>query len=419
MSGAAQDCVATVELGGVEYAAREHQYEASVLQIADTFSIVIPAPDGRVLGADGSRTPIANVATMGAPAVLYLSDPNVQGGRKIPKLRGCVTGRRMASDAQSGTTLNVTGADLGWKLSTCGVVFSNIRGVKWVKFLQQQLGLTVNPVTGAVAADAYNLGFQGVRAGNLINRAIRLGRQAAQSDFQQDISPTLQEPRFQVEVGETIDSILVTYAKLDHFLINVSTDGWLQFFYPADSGVGKPYSATPLYQFFRYPAADPRSRLNNMINPVLDESADPLHTQVECWSTVIDTTDLDSTDPNAGRYHGVYVPPASPLPFRRLHTFTDTEQMSQARVDARAKWQYQRQVFDSWTYTFEAVGHSQNGAPFVEDTLCELHDLVFGIEGVFYVTEIAPSRRLARAGADKGAGTRCRITVKKAGLLAA
>lgn len=411
---ATQDAIAVVTIGGVQYEAREHSYQASVLRIADTFSVTLPAPEGRVLGADGSRVPMADVATMGQSVEFALSDPSVQGGARITKLRGVVTGRRMQADRDSGTVLQVTGADLGWWLSSCGQVFRNLRGVKWITWLQKNLGLTVD-ATGAVIKDAFGWGFQGVRAGNFVNRSLRLGRQVVQSDFQQEIQPSIIEPRFQIDVGQTLDSMMIQFAKLDHFLVNVSSDGFLQFFQPH-------YNQAPLYSFFHFPASDARHRQNNVIGPILEESADPLYTKIECWSTVVDTTDNDPFDPNAGRYRGRFpkTGETTTLPAHRLYTFTDTEQMGKDRVDARAKWQWQRGLFDSWTYTFETVGHSQNGIPFVEDTMCELHEAVYGLDGLFYVSQVEPVRKLARPGFDtSGAGTRCKVALKKPGLLAA
>src|SRR5579871_476388 len=408
-----QDCVAFVNIGGVDYEAREHKYSATVLKLADTFSITIPAPDGKVRGLDGSQTPIANVATMGARVTLAMSDPNVRGGERVTKLRGIVAGRRMQTDRDGGTTLAVTGADLGWMFSSCGRVFQNLRGLTWLEFLKKVCGLTVDPVTGSVVADAFGWGIQGVRQTNVINRKLRLGRQVVESDFQRAAAAktSLLVPRFQIEVGETIDQRMIQLAKIDHFLVNVSTDGFLQIFQPD-------YSQAPLYSFFRYPTTDTRRKQNNIIDPSVEESGDSLYTRVQCWSSVVDTTNKDPTNPNAGRYYGKFEN-TSTLPFQRLYTFTDPEQMGQDRVTSRARWQWQRFLFDSWTYSFETVGHSQNGVPFVEDTMCELHDLLYGYEGVFYVAGVEPSRKLARPGFDRGSGSRCRITLKKPNLLAA
>lgn len=403
-----QDCVAYINIGGVDYLAREHRYSATVLRLSDTASVTIPAPDGKVRGADGSQTPIKNVATMGQAVEFALADPNVKGGARIKKFSGTVTGRQMQG-GRDGTTLAVTVADQGWKLSSCGPVFQNLRGLTWRKFFSKLCGIEVD-ATGAVTADRYGWGFQGIRAGNAFNRAVRLGRQVAQSDFSQEVSPSIMEPRFQVEVGQTLDALAIQYAKIDGFLVNVSTDGWIQIFRPN-------YTQQPLYSFYRSASESGRKR-NNVMNPAVEESADGLYTHVECWSSVIDTTDNDPTNPNAGRYHGEYDNTGT-LPFARRYTFTDTEQMGQSRVDQRAKWQFQRFLFDSWTYSFETVGHSQGGNPFVEDTMASLTDAVYGYEGLFYVAAVEPSRKLARPGFDPSAGTRTKITLKRANLLGA
>lgn len=411
-----QDSQAYVQIDGVDYLAREWSYQASVLRIADTFSATIPAPNGRVIAADGSTVPIADVATMGANVKLSIAEPVVAGGVRVPKLIGRVTGRRMQSESGGGTVLAVSGADLGWHLSSCGQVFRNLRGVMWRDFIAKNCGFTVGEVNAATnraptVSDSYGWGFAGVGGGNAINRRIRQGRAGVEA-FISGKQDAIVPPRFQVEVGQTIDSLLIQYAKLDHFLINVSTDGWLQIFQPD-------YTQAATYQFFHYGADDARRAKNNVIGPVVDESADGLYTKVECWSTVVDTLNVDHKSPNAGRYRGKYIN-AGTLPFPRFLTFTDTEQMGQDRVNKRAQWQWQRGVFDSYSISFETVGHSQNGVPFVEDTMATFTSTVYGIDGLFYVESVNPTRKLAPPGVSKsGAGTRCKITLRKPGLLAA
>jgi hypothetical protein len=409
-----QDSVAFVTIDGVDYAAREHKYAASVLRLADSCSAVIPAPEGKVLGADGKSVSVSDVATMGAPLSFALADPNVNGGKRVAKFSGVVTGRQFSQSLEGGLVLNVTGADLGWKLSSCGPAHLNLRGLTWSKFLAKVCGLTVDG-KGNVTADAFGWGFKGAGSDNTVNRKLRLGRQTVQSDFDRRAAAktSLLIPRFQIEPGETIDSVIVKYAKIDHFLVNVSTDGWIQIFRPD-------YAQKASYSFFHYPTSDSNHKKNNVIGPMFSETADSLYTRVECWSTVVDGVNNDPTDQNAGTYRGKFLN-AGTLPFLRAYTFSDAEQMGQDRVDARAKWQWQRGQFDAWTYKFTAVGHSQSGVPFVEDTMCELHDAVYGIDGLFYVSAVEPSRKLARPGKDSGsgAGTRCEITLKRPNFLAA
>ena len=416
-----QDTIATVLIDGVEYQAREHGYNAAVMQLSDDFKVTLPAPGGKVRGPDGTQIAVADACPVGAPAQFYLSDPNVQGGAKVLKLRGRITGRAIESDPASGTVLCLAGKDLGWHLSGCPKVHVNIRGLTWRQFAGKLLGMTLDP-TGKVTDDAFGWGFKGVGTGNVNNRTIKLGRQTVESDFQRASQEqnSIKLPRFQTEPGQTFDSILCQYARINHYLVNVSTDGWLQIFKPAQrTGSSAPYTDEPRYVFHHHAAEDSRSRLNNVMRPRMEESGDGYFTRVECWSSVIDTINsAQSTDYNAGTYHGSFANIGT-LPFDRLYTFADGEQMGTAAVNARAKWQWQRFLWDGWTYTFETVGHSQGGFPFVDDTLCELHDSVYGLDGVYYVAGIECSRKLARPGFDRSAGTRTRITLKKSGLLVA
>lgn len=421
------DCVAFIEIGGVEIQCRDYKYTANVLKLADKFSVTIPAPNGKVASIDGTSYDVLKIATMGDAVTFYLSDPEVQAGAKLPKLRGRVTGRNIRSDA-SGLVLSVTGADLAWHLTSCGRVFKSLRGLTWLQFASRLLGMTLNPTTGEVTSDPNQWGFSGFGNNNVFNRKIRLGRVSAEQAFREEsFQQGLVIPRIQVEVGQTLDSLLVQYARLDGYLVNMSTDGWLQIFRPAWDGVtvdsagkAKPYTAAPLYTF---------THPGNVIAGSLsfDEDGGSLYSHLECWNTVIDTTDNDPTNQNAGRYHGTFDTAIGQIPFsfERRYTFSDAEQYGgdpttgQSRVNARAKWQWQRFAFDAQTITFEVRGHSQGGVPFVEDTLCTFRSDVLGIDDVFYVSQVEPYKKLAGAGFDKNAGTRTKITLNRSGLLAA
>jgi len=403
-----EDCIATVSVGGVEYEAREHNYTANVMKLADEFRVTLPAPYGFVRGVDGIKTPLKDIhAQRGAEVKFTLSDPNVQGGRKIDTMIGVAVGFQMNADPNNGTQLVLTGADLGWKLSTCGPVKKNLRGLVWRDFLDQ---LIMDP--------ELNLGFRGVRGGNLVSQKIKLGRQVVESDFQQETQGgSIIPPRFQIEVGQTLDSILIQYARLSGYLVNTSADGYFCFFKPAsEDGTQKPYTVPASYFFNHH--ADARRDQNNVMRPTMEVDCSELYTHVECWNTVIDTTDLDTTDPNAGRYHGEFSILGT-LPFSRRLTFSDPEQMGETRANARAKWMWQRGMFQAETHSFEAVGHSQDGKPFLEDTIASYSNSVYGAEGLYYVVSVEKSRKLANAGFDRNAGTKTKLTVKPVGFLAA
>jgi hypothetical protein len=379
-----------------------------------------------VYGNNGYTQDAIKVANMGDAVTLWVSDPSVQGGKKIAKLMGRVTGRSIRPSS-SGTVLQVTGADLGWHLSSCGEAIRSLRGLTWLQFAAKMLGLTLNPSTGEVTNDAYQWGFQGIGTSNVLGRKLKLGRQEEDIEFQQRTStPQIILPRIQVEIGQTLDSLLIQYARLDGYLVNVSADGWLQIFKPASGDGVTAYSAQPLYTF---------THPGNILKDTLDfeESADGLYTHVECHNTVIDTVLQDSINQNAGRYHGQFDPAIGerPFAFERRYTFSDPEQyggepsnpdgstVSGGRVKARAKWQWQRFMFDAQTITFEVQGHAQNGVPYVEDSLCSFKSEVLGLDGIYYIAAIEYSRKLARRGFDSGAGTRTKLTLKPTGLLAA
>ncbi len=416
------DAIAIVEIGGIEYESTSHRYQASVLKLADSFKVTIPAPNGKVLGATGYRASVMNVAQMGDPITLWISDPAVQNGRKVEKLRGRVIARNITSTA-SGTVMEISGADLGWHLSSCGPVFRSLRGLTWMTFAAKMLGLTLDG-DGKVTADANGWGFEGVGNNNVTNRALRQGRTGANQAFNRLALKQrgILLPRIQVEIGQTLDALMIQYARLDGFLVNVSTDGWIQIFKPASSDGVTPYNAPVQYQFIH--GGDQGNVLLGTL--VFDEKADGLYTHVECYNTVIDDTNNDPANQNRGVYHGKFDPAIGerPFSFERRHVFSDAEQYSNyqdgtSRVNARARWQWQRFKFDSQTITFEVSGHSQGGVPFVEDTRATFKSDTLGLDGTYYVAAVEPYRKLAAKGFDSAAGTKCKITLKQDGLLGA
>ena len=456
------DAVCLINIGSVDYECREHIYESRVLQIADPFSVTIPAPNGKVLGSDGRQVSMMEVAKMGSPVTISMKDPNVNGESPVLKLTGLVTKRSLQTTRDGGCVLAVAGADIGWYLGSCATVFKNLQGLLWPQFLSRVCGLTVNATSNSnewsvvTGGDQYGWGFKGVRKDNTINSSMKgggkgaklakqqketkerntaiavineqnrlrrigeLGRELTNIEISQIWTPTVPMPVYQTEVGETIDEMMVKFARFDFFLINVSADGWLQIFRPN-------YTDPPKYKFYRYLATDPRCSMNNIQNPVLDETAETLFTRAECWTTVVnpiihpEAVPANVADINAGRYHGSYPLKGAAssedftyFPKHRLHTYTDQNQMSKARADTRSKWKFSKGVFDSWTYTFSTPGHSQDGISFVEDSLCEIHDEVYGIDGTYYISDIKCTRKFASPGIDRSGtvGTKTEFTVR-------
>lgn len=399
---------AYVEVDGVEYEARDFMFTDDSLTLADEWSVTLPCSDGKATALDGRRVPIADFKE-GALVRFRESDPDVEGGAKIPKMVGRLIDIADSNDERNGFTVTLSGYDLGWHLTTGhGPVFQNYRGVKWETLIKR---LVLNP------ADKW--GFAGVRLGNLENVKTKIGARAALESAKfagakDKPDPGAIQPRFQIEVGQSIGPMLIDTAKWERRLVNVSADGWLQVYTPSTS------ASPTLYEFHHQSAEQdhiyPR---NNVLGSSLRRSASGLNTVTQCWTTVVrPPANADTDDPNRGRYNGQYVD-ADLLPFTRRNTFSDGNQMGRTRAERRAKWAHDRGIFDSWEYSFTATGHSQNGVPFVSDTIASLRDTVRGVSGVFYVQRVRLIRKLAGAGVSQGTGTMTQITLRLPDLLGA
>lgn len=396
--------IAVVEIGGRQYDTKQHHYVSDVLRLGDEFAADIPIPSGKAMLRSGGEVSAPDVAHLGDLVRLYVSDPAVSAGKLTLKMTGRVTGRQLQGNSRSGHLLRVQGADLGWHLmATHGKPLVAIQGLTYGELLRRVL----DP----------SWGFSGVRTGNAENLRLKLGRTGINLHNQRISNSKGVKPRLQIEVGQSISDVILRWAKLAGYLVNVSADGWLQFFSPQSPQSG----GKALYGFHRHAAVSGRGQKNNVLSASLRESIDGLYTDVECWTTIVTPPEGDkkaTDDPNYGRYHGAYHAPKT-LPFKRLQTFSDPDCIGKKAVDQRAKWQWQRGQFQAWTYEATVPGHSQDGLYYEPDTLCTVDDSIYGVKGTFYISSVRYNRQLARTGADMGgeSGTTTTLTIKPAGML--
>lgn len=396
-----------LEIDGTEFEARDWAWQSDVIQLADQWSVTLPCPEGKAITTDGRRVPAGEIRE-GAKVRFFACDPEVEDGAKLLKITGRLVDIADSQDEQGGYVLSLSGFDLGWHLTTGhGQVFKNIRGVKWGTFLNQ-----------VVLDPSLKWGFAGVRSGNLENQSTRIGPRAAieAARFKGTKEggtpqPGAIQPRFQIEVGQSVGPLLIELAKWQRYLVNVSADGWLQFFQPTNA-------STPFY-YFHHELARGRQPMGNIRGSKLRRSASGLYTRTECWTSIVTPpANADTEDPNFGRYNGIYVD-ADLLPFSRRMTFSDANQLGKQRAARRAKWQHDRGIFDSWQYTFRVQGHSQGGMPFEPDTIASLRDVVRGLEGNYYVQSVRCARILPSGGVSSDAGTYAELILRKPGLLGA
>lgn len=425
-----------LEIDGTEFEARDWAWQSDILQLSDQWSVTLPCPEGKSVTTDGKRVPVAEIKP-GAKVRFFATDPNVEGGAKLLKMTGRLVTKSDGSDDRGGYVLNLAGFDLGWHLTTGhGPVFKNIRGVSWTKFIEELVlhdsvsystkklvedasaGISRVVVTRNTTLTDNGWGFAGVRLGTLEGLSTKIGPRAAieAARFKGTKEggkpqPGAIQPRFQVEVGQSIGPLLIELAKWQRFFVNVSADGWLQFFQPTNA-------STPFY-YFHHELARERQPMGNIRNSRLTDSADGLYTRTECWTSIVTPpANADSDDPNFGRYKGAFDDPDI-LPFIRRHTFSDPNQLGKEKASERAKWAHDRGVFDSWQYTFRVQGHSQDGMPFEPDTIASLRDTVRGLSGNYYVQSVRCARILPSGGVSSDAGTYSDIVLRKTGLLGA
>lgn len=359
---------------------KEYSYDSDILTITDPFACTVGNPEGRYIGK----------ISPGDLVTYYMSDPDVSAGVNTPKIKGVITGISSTSDAHSGTQIMLTGADLGWFIENCpGPLWQRYRG----KSFNQILSLVLDKTWG----------FTGVRPGNDFNRRVKLGRAGLGLD---KVPPLTNPPPIQFEPGQPISDVLVTLARRDKLLVNVSADGYLQFFQPN-------YNQEALYRFDFHKTSESLRYFNNVESVKLTQKLDGVYTDVICIGQVAyPPFGGTSGNVNEGKIRGRYKPATNPLMFNRTHSFSDAEQMSKTNSDLRAQWKWQRGAFDSWVYEITVKGHSQKGHFFESDTMCEVNDTVTGVVGTYYVSAVRYNRSMSK-------GTTTTLTIRKPGLLGA
>lgn len=368
---------------------KDYAIKDDVIGLGDDFCLTVANPDGRHTDQilDGARCRV------------WMQDPRVQNGAPILQLKGVIVRQRVQVSPSGGMEILVQGADYGWHLqNNDGPPLFNMEGVTLDYFLQH----VIDP--------SWDFG-PAILTDNEENRKLNQGRLGLTRVIQKAARAIL--PPIQIEPGQNIAQILIEYAKREQLLVNVTSDGSLALFRP---NYGQPISCS----FDFHPSTSDERVRNNVKMPVLDRSIEGLYTDVSCFTTRVrpDRTQ-DTHNFNEGRIRGDYQN-LDTLPFRRRRTFTDQEQIGQAKADARARWMYLRGLHDSWTLTFTVAGHVQNGLYYAADTMCDLRMPAFGVERSGYITSVQKCRKMARGiDASPETGTFSRIAVHLPGVLAA
>jgi prophage tail gpP-like protein len=332
------------------------------------------------------------------------STSSVNGGAQVQKVTGRVVRRRYGS-ADEGTVLRIVGADLGWHLlNSCAPWKFNLQKCSYETLLKK------------VLLDGASWGFSGVRAGNDISRHLKLGRRGVAIQINPGV--TIPIARIQVEPGEVWWDVLSLYAKRLGYLVNVSGDGYLQFFRPN-------YTQNTTYRLEYHRADDVDTVRNNVQAAALEETLEGRFSRVDLtWEQVFSPVANQNGDPNAGKYTASALATGSAFAYgpRFLYRRTgqDSETLSSSQGSQRADWTLRRGYFDSWTASYTVRGHYQlvtetglygrEGVFWESDTMASVVDDVLGINGKHYVSAVRCRRSMAE-------GDVTEITVKKPDLL--
>lgn len=383
-------------------------YSSDILTLGDPFAVAVPDPRGKWRGK----------LNVGDPIDFSLSHQDVANGAKTLKVSGIITERTCTSENGRGTVIMLKCADLGYHLvHNDAPIWMNLKGIK----LDKLIDACVFPERRWPGkASATGWGFKGVRIGNIPNRIGKKGKKArgvlsahaatrSEQTLNSQASVLTPIAVIQAEPGEKIADLLIAHARRLGWLINVSFDGWLQIFRPD-------YSQNPSYTIEYHAPEDVESVRNNVQNATMTENLDSIYTEVFCVGEVVwkDVTlaAASANDPNAGKFKGRWHPSPSPLPFAHRVSFTDGERTTRAQATQRAKWRYERGLFDSWTAIYEVRGHGQNGVWWEADTMVHVNDTINGIVGNYYVQAVRCDRTMQK-------GDVTTVIVKRPGLLAA
>jgi hypothetical protein len=414
-------------IGGRDYDnIRDYSWDSTIEVLGDVCAVSLENEDGR----------LSDAFSLGQSLQFWIADPSVGGGREIKKFDGIVTHIEFASDVQGGETIVIQGADKGWHLMhNCGPYHVGLEGITFPVLLER----LIDPAWG----------LQGVRQGNDFNRTLRQGRTAAeraaakraraqaqaslsaqQEKLQAAIAadPTNQTlkqglagiqreialrqnytailPPIQVQPGQMVGQIIIAYAQRQGLLLNVSSDGWLQFFTP---NYQQPVTGVLHY----HKSTESERRYNNVLPPVrITREIGPLYTRVMCAGARVEApVEHDTANFNEGKFAREFSD-ASLLPFPRLLTFADGEAINRKIARNRAEWRLRTGRYNSFSAQYTVEGHSQNGFFWECDTPVAVEDTVHRVPNTLYCTGVHYYGRPGEQG-----GTLTTLTLREMNLL--
>lgn len=353
-------------------------YSSSVMAIAEEAHFT-------VINKNGKYTPYLR---LGETVEFELQNAAINGGAPTVRHRGRIV-RRTPSMSNSGDTIAIVSADLGWHLQNSHLpLWANLQNITYADLC--------DPASSPLIEKSW--GFKGLRFEGDTRRRLKLGVAGAMALSKQVLDPV---HRIQVEAGEAPAEKITEYCKRLNLLLNVSPDGYIQCFRPNDT-------QAPLYTL----RGNADGIGNNMIDASITEDARTLWTEVICVGDQIGYEGTQApTNPNATKKRGKVSHPGN-LPFMHRKTFADGEMFLGGLAQKTAEWAYKRGVFDAWVMTVRLAEHHDGRNWYESDTVADTESDRLGVFGHFYVESVHCS-------GSKTSADETTMILRKPGLLSA
>ena len=326
---------------------------------------------------------------IGQRVEFILAHPEVNGGAPTVKHRGVITKRNPRVSPGDGSTIAVTSSDLGWFLQNSNVPI-------WLRLQGKTYAALVDPAQSPLFDKSW--GFRGVRFDGDIRRRLKLGVAAVAAASQRVLDPV---HVIQSEPGDVPAELITSYCRRLNLLLNVSVDGYVVCFRPADT-------QAPLYSI-RLRDGDPE---NNVLECSATEDARTRYTEVIVVGEQVGYEgSQDANNPNASKKRGCVRHPGNFPAMLRL-TRADGEMFQNGLAQKQAEWLAKRGNFDAFYATYKVAEHHMNGSWLESDLVCNVQDDELGLSGNMYVQSV-------RCSGTRGQGDVTELTLRMPGLLSA
>ncbi len=312
--------------------------------------------------------------------------PDVAGGAWCKQLKGIVTSVEYGVDMAGGSVVAITCMDNGWFLTSCDAPPLLKTGHGSLKTLLRGYTDSKGKRVPGLIDPSWGLPDSDPLTSNVQNARLKQGRAGILRAIGVASHVTAVLPFIQVEPGQKPMDVIGPYLTRLGILLNVGAKGELVFFQPN-------YDQAAAFTVHLHKSTEATNSKNNVLGrPRFRHSIDGLYSEVQCWSTVLNPTLVQTTqssvNPNAQYLRSSFKPDTKP-PFTRLAVFSDAEAIGPDMRKNRAIYKSQMDLMMSWEYTAPLQGHVARDASgkalfFTSDMMIDVDDTIHQVQGALW-----------------------------------